>query len=586
MRSITQTLTELTAAAFAQCGYDPALGTVGLSDRLDLCQFQCNGAFAAAKQYHKAPLAIAGEVAAVLAENPIFAEVQAVKPGFLNLTVTDSFLVKAADALMADPHLGTHQADFPETIIIDYGGPNVAKPLHIGHLRSAIIGEALKRLAKAVGHRVLGDVHLGDWGLQIGLVIAELSERNPKWRCFAPDFDPEAETVPPLSAAELNEIYPFASKRSKEDAAFAEKAHLATCELQGGRPGYLALWKEILRVSVADMKENYQKLGVDFDLWYGESDADRYVEPLMALLDEKELLRRSEGALVVDVEEEDDKAPMPPVIVRKSDNSSIYATTDLATILQRQKDFSPDRIWYVVDKRQELHFTQVFRCARKAGLVLDKTELAFLGFGTMNGSDGKPYKTRDGGVMRLSDLITAVEEAAAGKLDQSAFVGGSSETERREIARKVGVAALKFGDLINQRGKDYIFDLDRFLSFEGKTGTYLLYTITRINSILQKAGDKDSKLCGIYNDADRELWLNLLLTGSVFERAFEEKAPNSICENAYQLASLFSRFYHDSHILTEEDEEKRQSWLALCGMTKKVLEKHLDVLGIETVERM
>ncbi|MCI8600518.1 MAG: arginine--tRNA ligase [Oscillospiraceae bacterium] len=583
MKPITQTLTELTAAAFAQCGYDPALGVVGLSDRLDLCQFQCNGAFAAAKQYHKAPFVIAGEVAAVLAENLIFAEVQAVRPGFLNLTVTDVFLAEAAKTQMADPHLGIHQADFPETIIIDYGGPNVAKPLHIGHLRSAIIGEALKRLARAVGHRVLGDVHLGDWGLQIGLVIAELSERYPDWRCFAPDFDPETETVSALSAADLNEIYPFASKRSKEDAAFKEKAHLATCELQSGRPGYIALWKEILRVSVADMKGNYQKLGVDFDLWYGESDADRYVEPLMALLDEKELLRRSEGALVVDVAEEGDKAPMPPVIVRKSDNSSIYATTDLATIMQRQQDFSPNRIWYVVDKRQELHFTQVFRCARKAGLIADHAELAYLGFGTMNGSDGKPYKTRDGGVMRLADLIAAVEEAAGEKLAGSAFV---SEPERQETARKVGVAALKFGDLINQRGKDYIFDLERFLSFEGKTGTYLLYTVTRINSILQKAGGGACQLFGIYNDADRELWLNLLLTGAVFERAFEEKAPNNLCENAYQLAALFSRFYHDNHILAEEDEKKRESWLALCRMVKKVLEKHLDVLGIETVERM
>lgn len=583
MKPITQTLTELTAAAFAQCGYDPALGVVGLSDRLDLCQFQCNGAFAAAKQYHKAPFVIAGEVAAVLAENLIFAEVQAVRPGFLNLTVTDVFLAEAAKTQMADPHLGIHQADFPETIIIDYGGPNVAKPLHIGHLRSAIIGEALKRLARAVGHRVLGDVHLGDWGLQIGLVIAELSERYPDWRCFAPDFNPETEAVSALSAADLNEIYPFASKRSKEDAAFKEKAHLATCELQSGRPGYIALWKEILRVSVADMKGNYQKLGVDFDLWYGESDADRYVEPLMALLDEKELLRRSEGALVVDVAEEGDKAPMPPVIVRKSDNSSIYATTDLATIMQRQQDFSPNRIWYVVDKRQELHFTQVFRCARKAGLIADHAELAYLGFGTMNGSDGKPYKTRDGGVMRLADLIAAVEEAAGEKLAGSAFV---SEPERQETARKVGVAALKFGDLINQRGKDYIFDLERFLSFEGKTGTYLLYTVTRINSILQKAGGGACQLFGIYNDADRELWLNLLLTGAVFERAFEEKAPNNLCENAYQLAALFSRFYHDNHILAEEDEKKRESWLALCGMVKKVLEKHLDVLGIETVERM
>ncbi|MDD6034308.1 MAG: arginine--tRNA ligase [Oscillospiraceae bacterium] len=586
MNSITQVLTALVSDAFAACGYDAALGTVGLSDRLDLCQFQCNGAFAGARLYHKAPLMIAEQVAGVLRENPVFEKAEAVRPGFLNLTVTDCFLREQALTLMADPHFGIPQAEKPETIVLDYGGPNVAKPLHIGHLRSAIIGESITRLARASGRTVLGDVHLGDWGLQIGLVIAELSERNPDWRCFADDFDAEKDALPQLDAPTLNEIYPFASKRSKTDEAFSAKAHAFTYELQSGRPGYIALWKEILRVSIADMKQNYQKLGVDFDLWYGESNADKFIPRLMEVLTEKGLLRESEGAMVVDVAEETDKAPMPPVIIKKSDNSSIYATTDLATIIQREQDFHPDRIWYVVDKRQELHFTQVFRCAKKAGLVPETTELAHLGFGTMNGSDGKPYKTRDGGVMRLSDLIATVTDAAREKLTQSDFV---SEEDYREIAEKVGIAALKFGDLINQPARDYVFELDKFLSFEGKTGTYLLYTITRINSILQKAGvteDTPLTLSGIYTESERELWLSLLLSGGVFQRALEERSPSYVCENAYQLATLFSRFYHDNHIMAEEDSEKKETWLCLCRYLRAMLLRHLDVLGIEAVEHM
>jgi len=586
MNSIIQTLTAIVSDAFASCGFDPALGTVGVSDRLDLCQFQCNGAFAGAKLYRKAPFMIAEQVADILKANPVFAKAECVRPGFLNLSVTDEFLREQGEALMADPFLGIPQAEKPETIVLDYGGPNVAKPLHIGHLRSAIIGESLKRIARSTGRTVQGDVHLGDWGLQMGLVIAELSERCPQWRCFAEDFDPEKDTVPALNAAELNEIYPFASKRSKSDEAFSQKAHICTYELQNGRAGYYALWKEILRASIADMKQNYEKLGVDFDLWYGESDADRYIPRLMETLTEQGLLRESEGALVVDVAEETDKAPMPPVIIRKSDNSSIYATTDLATIIQREEDFHPERIWYVVDKRQELHFTQVFRCAKKAGIVPAETDLAHLGFGTMNGSDGKPYKTRDGGVMRLSDLITTVTDAAREKLTASEFV---SEADHNEIAEKVGIAALKFGDLINQPTRDYVFDLDKFLSFEGKTGTYLLYTVTRINSILKKAGlDETSplELHGVYTDAERELWLNLLLTGGVFQRALDEKSPSHVCENAYQLATLFSRFYHDNHIMAEEDAEKKETWLCLCRFVRTVLLKHLNVLGIEAVEHM
>lgn len=583
MKTITQILTEIVSDAFEKCGYEKELGAVFVSDRMDLCQFQCNGAFAAAKKYKKAPFIIAEEIKNIIVENPAFEKVEVAKPGFLNLTVTDEYLVSLLSEMSSDSFLGIPQVGENNTIVIDYGGPNVAKPLHIGHLRSAIIGESLKRLARSCGYKVISDVHLGDWGLQIGLVIAELQERNPDWECFNPDFTEGA--VPELDADMLNEIYPFASKKSKEDEDFKVKAHQATAELQNGRPGYIAVWKEILRVSIADLKGNYQKLGVDFDLWYGESDADKYIDELVSILTQKNLLHESEGAMVVDVELESDKAPMPPVIIKKSDNSSIYATTDLATIIQRNKDFAPQKIWYVVDKRQDLHFTQVFRCAKKAELVPQDTELELLGFGTMNGSDGKPYKTRDGGVMKLSDLLETVTNAAAEKLSKSEFV---SDEDHAEISKRVGIAAVKFGDLINHRSKDYIFDLDKFLSFEGKTGTYLLYTITRINSILKKTNtaDSDAPVKKLYTDTERELILSILLTGDVFRHAIEEKAPNYICDNAYKLATVFSKFYHDNHIINESDEEKKNNWLALIAFTRKLILKHLDILAIEPVENM
>lgn len=583
MDLITKQLTAITADAFEQCGYDRALGMVTVSDREDLCQFQCNGAFGAAKLAHKAPYVIAEEVAAVLRENAIFKKAECVRPGFLNLSLSDEAMLERARAIAADENLGVPQAETPQTILIDYGGANVAKPLHIGHLRSAIIGESLKQLARATGNRAFGDVHLGDWGLQIGLVIAELSVRHPDWACFDPGFT--GGSVPALDVGTLSEIYPFASKKSKEDAEFAALAHRATAELQKGRPGYLALWKEIMRVSTGDLKKNYARLGVNFDLWYGESNSEPYVGGLMERLEKQGLLRESDGALVVDVAEESDKAPMPPVIVRKSDHSSIYATTDLATLIQRQEDFAPDKIWYVVDKRQELHFTQIFRCAKKAGLVPEDTELCHIGFGTMNGPDGKPYKTRDGGVMRLSDLIETAAKAAGEKMEGSDFV---SDGEKRELAEKIGVAALKFGDLINNPGKDYIFDLDKFLSFEGKTGTYLLYTITRINSICKKLGGMEQPLRfdGVYTDVERELLLHILLTGEAFARAMEEKAPCYICENAYQLASIFSRFYHDNRIIDEPDARKKATWVSLIRLTRRLLLKHLQVLAIEPVEQM
>ncbi len=584
MESVIKYLTNKVSDAFEKCGYERRLGQVSVSDRFDLCQFQCNGSFEGAKLYKKAPLMIAEQIAEILRQDSEFKAVDAVRPGFINMTLTDEFLTKAANEILADENLGIPKPGIGETMVVDYGGANVAKPLHIGHLRAAIIGESLKRIARTLGYNVVGDVHMGDWGLQIGLVIAELNERHPEWCCFREDFDPETEKVPEIDLDDLNEIYPFASKKSKENAEFAEKAHRNTAELHKGHPGYLAIWKEIMRVSVADLKLNYGKLNVFFDLWYGESDAQAYVDELVKILTNKGLLRESEGAQVVDVAEEDDKVEVPPVIVKKSDGSNIYATMDLATILQREKDFHPSKIWYVVDKRQSLLFTQVFRCAKKAGLVPETTELEHVGFGTMNGSDGKPYKTRDGGVMRLSDLLTTVTEAAESKMKESEFV---SAEERKVTAEKVGIAAVKFGDLINHRTKDYIFDMDKFLSFEGKTGTYLLYTVTRINSVLKKTeGSNAKEISGIYSDTERELILNIILSGEAFMRSFNEKAPNYVCDNAYKLASLFSGFYHDNHIINEENATKKESWITLCELTRKMLLKHFDVLAIEPVESM
>ena len=584
MKTITQILTEKLAAAFVECGYSAELGSVGTSDRPDLCQFQCNGAFGGAKLYHKAPRMIAQEVADKLSDDTDLARVEVVGAGFININVSDAFLLGYVSRQLADKDLGIPQAEKPETIVLDYGGPNVAKPLHIGHLRSAVIGESLKRLAKATGRKTISDVHLGDWGLQIGLVIAELKERHPEWYCFSEGFDKEKFEGIPLTADELNEVYPFASKKSKEDDEFKAKAKAVTAELQKGEPAYIALWEEIIKVSVADIKKNYDKLNVSFDYWYGESNAEKFVPRLISTLTEQGLLHESEGAMVVDVAEEDDKVTIPPVIVKKSDDSNIYATTDLATIIQRMEEWKPDEIWYIVDSRQSLHFTQVFRCAKKAGLVPESTKLEHLGFGTMNGADGKPYKTRDGGVMRLELLFDMVYDYAKGIVDKSTH---SAEEDKADIARRIAVAAIKFGDLINHRAKDYIFDIDKFMAAEGKTGSFLLYTIARVNSILRKAELPEGfKADTIYSDSERDVLLKLALSGESYALAYREKAPNIICEDAYQLASAFSKFYHDNHILTEEDENKRNSWLSVCSAVKTSLEKHLDILGIETVDLM
>ncbi len=583
MNTITHQLTLKVSQAFAACGYDAKLGIVSVSDRLDLCQFQCNGALAGAKLYKKAPLMIANEILPLLEKDPAFRDVQVVAPGFINLNLQDAYLIQRAKEIASSDQHGIPQLAPSKTILLDYGGPNIAKPLHIGHLRSAVIGEALKRLAKAMGQTVIADIHMGDWGLQMGLVIAEMEVRYPHWNCFQADYQSQEGTVPSFSADELNEIYPFASKKSKENPEFKQTAQAITASLQKGHAGYRALWKEIVRISVCDLKQNYEALDVSFDLWYGESDAQPYLETLFEVLEEKKLLEESEGAMVVSVVEEDDKAPMPPVIIKKSDDSSIYATTDLATIIQREKDFHPDEIWYVVDNRQGLHFTQVFRCAKKAALIPAETAMLHLGFGTMNGSDGKPYKTRDGQVMQLSALLNKVYETAKTNIQNNT----EENLDMDDIARKLSIAAIKFGDLMNHRTKDYQFDIDKFLSMEGKTGAYLLYTVARMNSILKKLPEEQTfQMHDVYSTSDRELLLTIILGSEAFQKAYQEKAPNYICEHAYQLAVAFSKFYHENHIVREQDPKKKQSWINLCILTRTLLLTYLNILGIEAVERM
>ena len=574
--------------AFRTAGYDPEYAGVTLSNRPDLCEYQCNGALAAAKEYHKAPIMIADSVVEALESSELFEDVQSVKPGFINLKVRADFLSGYLNGMYGDSRLGYDKAGQPKTIMIDYGGPNVAKPLHVGHLRSAIIGESVKRIARFAGHKVIGDVHLGDWGLQMGLIIMELKNREPKLPYFDEAYEGAYPEEAPFTIAELEEIYPTASAKSKEDAAYKEAAMQATFELQQGRKGYQALLRHILKVSVTDLKRNYENLKVEFDLWKGESDAQPYIPDMVQRMKDQGFAHMSEGALVVDVKEETDTKEVPPCMLLKSDGASLYTTTDLATIVERMKLYRPDEIIYVVDKRQEMHFVQVFRCAKKCGLAGEDTAFKFLGFGTMNGKDGKPFKTREGGVMRLEYLLKDINEEMLKKIRESRPM---SEEEAREIAGVVGLSAVKYGDLSNQASKDYIFDMDRFISFEGNTGPYILYTIVRIKSILNKYEEQGKKLTDVViqealNPSEKALMLELTKFHGMMELSFAEIAPHRICAYIYDLANAFNRFYHETKILTEADEEKKAGWIAVLKLTREVLEVCIDLLGFEAPDRM
>ena len=588
MKKILDLLSAEVAKAFAAAGYDEKYARVSISNRPDLCEYQCNGAMAAAKEYHKAPIMIANGVVEQLAGSEVFGEVQAVNPGFINMKINDAFLGNYLNGMEADERLGFEKAEHPKTIVIDYGGPNVAKPLHVGHLRSAIIGESVKRIARFAGHKVIGDVHLGDWGLQMGLIITELHERKPELCYFDENYDGTYPEEAPFTIAELEEIYPTASKRSKEDEPYKEAAMQATYELQHGRKGYQALLQHILNVSVTDLKRNYANLNVSFDLWKGESDAQPYIPDMVQKMKDDGFAYVSDNALVVDVKEDTDTKEVPPCMLLKSDGASLYTTTDLATIVERMKLYNPDEIIYVVDKRQEMHFIQVFRCARKCGLVTDKTGLKFLGFGTMNGKDGKPFKTRDGGVMRLEYLLKDINEEMLKKIEASRPM---DEEEAEKISKIVGLSAVKYGDLSNQASKDYIFDVDRFTSSEGNTGPYILYTIVRIKSILRKYEEMggtagDGQIAPSRNESEKALQLELTKFNSVMETAYEESAPHKICAYIYDLANAFNKFYHETKILGSEDEAAKKSWIALLVLTRKVLETCIDLLGFEAPEKM
>ena len=588
MKKMLDLLSAEVAKAFAEAGYDEKYARVSLSNRPDLCEYQCNGAMAAAKEYHKAPIMIANAVVEAMQGSEVFGEVQAVNPGFINMKVNNEYLSQYLNGMEKDERMGCEKAENPKTIMIDYGGPNVAKPLHVGHLRSAIIGESVKRIARFEGHKVIGDVHLGDWGLQMGLIITELRERKPELVYFDEAYEGEYPAEAPFTISELEEIYPTASGKSKQDEAYKEAAMQATYELQHGRRGYQALLKHILNVSVTDLKRNYANLKVDFDLWKGESDAQPYIPDMVQKMKDGGYAYVSDNALVVDVKEDTDTKEVPPCMLLKSDGASLYTTTDLATIVERMKLYNPDEIIYVVDKRQEMHFIQVFRCARKCGLVTDKTELKFLGFGTMNGKDGKPFKTRDGGVMRLEYLLKDINEEMLKKIQESRPM---EEKEAEETAKIVGLSAVKYGDLSNQASKDYIFDVERFTSSEGNTGPYILYTIVRIKSILRKyeeSGKKagEGRIGAGRSDSEKALQLELSKFNSVMETAFEECAPHKICAYIYDLANAFNKFYHETKILATDDMEAQSSWISLLLLTRRVLETCIDMLGFEAPEKM
>ena len=595
MKKILDLITDEVTKAFTECGYDAKYAKVTLSNRPDLCEYQCNGAMAAAKEYKKAPFMIADEVVEKLAANSIFAMAESVKLGLLNLKIDEAYLADYVAKMQEDEgRFGCEKTEAPKTIMIDYGGPNVAKPLHVGHLRSAIIGESVKRIGKFMGHNVIGDVHLGDWGLQMGLIITELKQRRPELVYFDDTYTGEYPEEAPFTISELEEIYPTASKKSKEDEAYKEAAMQATFELQHGKRGYQALLKHILNVSVTDLKRNYANLNVSFELWKGESDAQPYIPDMVQKMKDDGFAYISDGALVVDVKEETDTKEIPPCMILKSDGASLYNTTDLATMVWRMKDYNPDELIYVVDKRQELYFTQVFRCARKTGIVKPETELKFLGFGTMNGKDGRPFKTRDGGVMRLEHLISGINEEMLAKIQENQKTKenlGISTEEAENTAKMVALAAIKYGDLSNQASKDYIFDIDRFTSFEGNTGPYILYTIVRIKSILNKyhglgKDDSGAVIGAAHSKSEKDLMLELSKFNAVMESAFEETAPHKICSYIYDLANAFNSFYHGTKIMSEENETVQKSYIRLLELTKSVLETCIDVLGFSAPERM
>ena len=596
MKQFISLIQEIIEKSFEKSGYDKKYAKVIKSNRPDLCEFQCDGALSAAKEYKKAPFLIAEEIVEKCKDNEEFEKIEAIKPGFINIKVSNKFLTNYCNQIKDEEKFGC-KMEANKTVVVDYGGPNIAKPLHVGHLRPAIIGESVKRIHKFFNNKVIGDVHLGDWGLQMGLVIEELKYRHPDWVYFDENYQGEYPKEALFTVSDLEEIYPCASNKTKvnENAteeekekanAFKENARKNTAYLQEKKKGYYDLWKKIVEISIKDLKENYKKLEVDFDFWLGESDSQKYVKPMVEKMEKMGIIYESEGAMVVDVQEEKDTTEITPCIVLKTGGVSCYQTTDLATIMQRQIDFNPDEIIYVVDKRQELHFIQVFRCARKAKLIDDDAKLIFLGFGTMNGKDGKPFKTRNGGVMRLENLINEVNQKVYAKIDDTREM---SEKEKIEISRIVGLSALKYADLSNQISKDYIFDIDKFTSFEGKTGPYILYTIVRIKSILNKFFEKNELKKSIIQEPieniEKEILLKISEYNNILEESYEVNSPSKICTYLYELANIFNNFYQKIRIL-QDDSERLESNISLLILVKKIFENGIQLLGFEAPEKM
>jgi len=585
--SLLTDLGDLVSSAFAALDLDPALGEVVPSQRPELAQFQCNGAMAAAKVAGRSPRDIATEVAAIVAADPRVGNVDVAGPGFVNITVTGATLAGAAESMRLDDRLGIVPPESKTTVVVDHGGPNVAKSLHVGHLRPAIIGQAIKNVFSFVGYEAIGDVHLGDWGTPMGQLIAELERSHPDWPYFDAGGDGPYPDDPPVTVPELERLYPTASARAKDDPDFAEAARLATLELQSGRPGYRALWNHFRRESIEDMRATYDRLGVNFDLWLGEASVHDRIAPMIERMRANGSAVESQGAIVVDVARPDDKTEIPPLMLVKSDGAYTYGTTDMATIDERATDLGAGTVIYVVDQRQSLHFEQVFRAARKGGIAPPDLVLDHTPFGTVNGLDGRPMKTRDGNLPRLGDLVTDVVDRAHQRMDERGLAAGYGDEERDRIAWLVGVAALKFGDLSNHRSSDYIFDPERFTSFDGKTGPYLLYATVRIGSILRNAeGESLGPIASVSGDVDASLMLVLSRFAEVVERTIALRAPNHLAEYCYETSQAFNRFYEQCHILSETDPVLRASWLGLAALTRRVIVTCLDLLGIDVPDRM
>ena len=553
------------------------------SGRRDLGQFQLNDAMNLAKVYKKAPRVIAEDIVKELEQDTRFTNLNIAGPGFINITLTDEYLGSLLTKIYKDKSLNIDKRE-KKTVVLDYGGANVAKALHVGHLRSANIGEALKRLARTLGYEVIGDAHLGDYGRPLGLVILEMKKRYPDLAYFDENYTGDySDVAMPITNQDLEEIYPYASNKSKEDEKYLEEAREITFKIQNHERGYYDLWKKVVEISKNDIKQVYDLLNVNFDLWLGESDAAEYIDELTKIYEEKKILTESEGALIVEVKEEEDTSPMPPLLFKHSNGTISYETTDLATILQRKKEINPDEIWYCVDGRQELHFEQVFRAARKANLVEENVKLDFIGFGTMNGTDGKPFKTRDGGVMSLKNLISLVEEETRKRINPDTV----EEEKRESVAKSVAIAALKYADLLPFRGTDYIFDPEKFSDLDGKTGPYLLYSTIRMKSLLEKGKDIEiGEITKFKTETEKEIALTILRLPIILNKALDTKSLNDITEYIYKLTSLYNKFYADNRILTEADEKLQKSWLTLTKVVYDINIMLLDILAIKVPEKM